>query len=489
MQSAHMLDDYYSSPGLQDPVRIVLPIGSYQPQFERRVAAGPALSAEDHAKATRFWRGSAGLASWRFAVFAAVVCLAIAGALLLVRAHQPAKSTADGWSYPEAPVLVVESANDVDATNDAKDAANLVVIALEGGLSVFDHFVVKRLADSTRQDKLDYALSVSAGPSSGAVNDFTFQLAYLPTNEIVWSRSFPQISRGDPASIDRMTDAVVSAVGDTDSGAIMADQRVRAAISHALLHGYSCMVAAYNYIVSNVLEKRDPARECLEREVSLNSQDPQALALLSAILLYNYINLLPGDEGPADLERAETLAQIAFEISPNRSETSTTMFKSRFYSRRFDDAFAVAPRLLRNLPNSRRLSAVVGIAYVARGRYDEGMAILSPLEETNVEVPVIAIPMLALAAYMRGDEETAERFARRATAARQPMGLVVRIAVCETEKNQVCVLEASQQLRQDYPGFAANVPAALFRHALADDIRAKLLADLRAAGFFGEASR
>jgi len=96
---------------------------------------------------------------------------------------------------------------------------------------------------------------------------------------------------------------------------------------------------------------------------------------------------------------------------------------------------------------------------------------------------------LALAAHMRGDEETAERFASRPTAARQPMGLVVRIAVCETEKNQVCVLEASQQLLRDYPGFAADLPTALFRHALADDIRAKLLADLRAAGFFGEASR
>jgi hypothetical protein len=93
--------------------------------------------------------------------------------------------------------------------------------------------------------------------------------------------------------------------------------------------------------------------------------------------------------------------------------------------------------------------------------------------------------MLALAAYMRGDEETAERFASRAVAARQPMGLVMRIVICQTQKRQVCVGEASQQLRRDYPGFAADLPTALFRHALADDIQAKLLSDLRAAGFFG----
>jgi tetratricopeptide (TPR) repeat protein len=355
--------------------------------------------------------------------------------------------------------------------------------------SAFDHFVVKRPADSTGRDKLDYALSVRVGPSSGAVNDFTFQLVYLPTNVIVWWRSFPQISRGDSASIDRVTDAVVSAVGDTQVGAIMAHQRRRAARSNSPLQGYFCFVAAYDYILSRSLAKRGPARECLEREVSLNSRDPHALTLLSVILIDDYINLLPDNQGLADIERVATLAQLAFEISPCRSETSTIMFRSRFYARRFDDAFAIIPQLLQYLPNSRLLSANVGVAYIARGRYDEGMAILSRLEEANLGAPAFSVPMLALAAHMRGDEETAERFASRPTAARQPMGLVVRIAVCETEKNQVCVLEASQQLLRDYPGFAADLPTALFRHALADDIRAKLLADLRAAGFFGEASR
>jgi hypothetical protein len=485
----HLLDDYYRGPGSRDPVRIVLALGSYQPLFERRAVFAAALPAEDHAKATRSWRDSAGLASRRFAGFAAVVCLAITGAALLIRSFPPTEIAAENSPSAAVPVLVVESANDVDATNDAKDVVERAVVAVENGLSVFDHFVVERPADSTGRDKLDYALSVRVGPPSGAVNDFTFQLVYLPTNVIVWWRLFPQISRGDPASIDRVTDAVVSAVGDLHVGVIMAHQRRRAAMSNAPLQGYSCLVAAYDYILSRSLEKRRPARECLERRISLNSRDPHALTLLSVILIDDYINLLPGNQGLADIERATTLTQLAFEISPFRSETSTVLFRSRFYARRFDDAFAIVPQLLQALPNSRVLSANVGGAYIARGRYGEGVAILSRLEEANLGAPGFSVPMLALAAHMRGDEETAERFASRPTAPRQPMGLVVRIAVCETEKNQVCVVEASQQLRRDYPGFAADVPTALFRHALADDIRAKLLADLRAAGYFDEASR
>jgi hypothetical protein len=96
---------------------------------------------------------------------------------------------------------------------------------------------------------------------------------------------------------------------------------------------------------------------------------------------------------------------------------------------------------------------------------------------------------LALAAYMRGDEATAGQFASRAVAARLPMGLVMRIVVCKRQGNQACVIEASQQLRRDFPGFAGDLGEAFFRHAFADEIRTALVSDLQAAGFFSEASK
>jgi hypothetical protein len=84
---------------------------------------------------------------------------------------------------------------------------------------------------------------------------------------------------------------------------------------------------------------------------------------------------------------------------------------------------------------------------------------------------------LALAAYMRRDEATAGQFASRAVAARLPMGLVMRIVVCKRQGNQACVIEASQQLRRDFPGFAGDLGEAFFRHAFADEIRTALVSD------------
>ena len=68
------------------------------------------------------------------------------------------------------------------------------------------------------------------------------------------------------------------------------------------------------------------------------------------------------------------------------------------------------------------------------------------------------------------------------------MGLVMRIVACEREKRQNCVLEASHQLRQDYPGFAMT-PALASSATLLQTKSTALLSDLQVAGFFGEASK
>ncbi len=487
----HLLEDYYHGSGSHDSVRIVLPLGSYQPRFERRRAAEPVARPIDPPKTNRSPRALRGASLSRIAGIAAVACLVIASAALLIwLSHGPyerAKNAVDPALSLGRPIIIVESANDADATKDAKDIAELAVVAIASKLSAVDHFVVKRRAESKSSEQTDYVLSIRAGPSGGTINDFTFELVHRPTNEIVWSRIVPGVNIGYAAAIKDMIWTVVRAVGDVFAGAVIADQRRRAATSSGPPRNYFCMAEAYDYVVSRSLAKRGPARECVDHQLSVNPQDSRALTLLSTILYYDYVDLMPGNKGLEDVERMEALAQRAFEIAPHRVETSSLLFLSQFAAERFDDAFGIAHELLEEVTDSRLPAAIIGAAHVARGRYDEGMALLSRLEDANMAMPNFAVPMLALAAYMRGDETTAERFARRAAAARYSMGLVMRIVVCGREKNEACVLEASQQLRRDYPGFAADVPTAFFRHALADDIKSRLLADLRAAGFFGEA--
>lgn len=482
-----LLEEYYRGSGSQDPVRIVLPLGSYQPRFERRPAAEPVAQPSGPPDTAPPSPARAKASPLRIAGIAAAACLAVASAALFVQLSAPAKIALDGGPSDGRPIVIVESAGGLDARQGAKDVAELAVAAIESELSVFDHFVVERRADAKSAAPPDYALSVRAGPPGEAMNDFTFQLVHLPTNEIVWTRTIPEVNIAYPATIRKMTRTVAPAVGDIYVGAIIADQRRRAVSSSRPVRGRLCLLVAYDYILSRSLAERDKARGCIEQELSINPKDSRALTLLSSILLHDYRDVLPGNKGLEDIEYMGMLAQRAFEISPYRVETASVLFLSRFYSQRFADAFGMTNQLFQDIPNSRLLSAIVGDAYIARGRYDEGMLVLGRLEEEDLGAPGFSIPMLALGAYMRGDEATAERFALRPEAGRFSMGLVMRIVICAKERKQTCAVEASQQLRRNYPGFAADVPTALFRNALADDIRATLLSDLRAAGFFGEA--
>lgn len=295
----HLLEDYYRGPGSQESVRIALPLGSYRPRFERHAEAAPTSLTEKRTAPNRSWRGLRWVKSWQIVSIPIVASLTIASAALLLRSHPFADSAAEDWSYSKTPVVVVESANDFNAMKDAADVTQPAVAAVESELSVFDHFIVKQRVDSNGSDKPDYALSVRAtvSASGGAVNDFTFRLAYLPTNEIVWSRTFPRISRGDPASVDGMTSAVVSEVGELQMGAIIADQFRRAAITRQPLQGCACLLDAHAYLSTRNPVDRDPVRDCLEQELSINARDYHALTLLAFILTRDYLDLLPGNKG------------------------------------------------------------------------------------------------------------------------------------------------------------------------------------------------
>ena len=423
---------------------------------------------------------------WRIVSIPIVASLTIASAALLLRSHPFADSSAEDWSYSKTPVVVVESANDFNAMKDAADVTQPAVAAIESELSVFDHF-----SSGNGQIRMGATNPITRSrsgrlrPSGGAVNDFAFRLAYLPTNEIVWSRTFPQSAwrSGVHGWNDERSrfGGRRTPNGRDLRGPDQAGPRHQPALARLRLRVAGPRV--------HVKPQPGGAKPCarLPRTRALNQR--ARLSGADVAVLYPDPRLLRSPAWRQGARGYRPRARAGATRGRNgayRSETATILFKSRFYARRFDDAFAVVPQLLANLPNSRLVSANVGVAYISRGSIRrEGWRSCPNSKSRTSAAPAFSVPMLALAAYMRGDEEAAERFASRAVRPReQPMGLVMRIVVCERQKRQACALEASQQLRQDYPGFAADVPTALFRHALADDIQAKLLTDLRAAGFF-----
>ena len=403
-----MLADYYRGPGSQDPMRIVLPLGSYRPRFERRDAVEPAASVEPIAAplAPPPTNRSHLVAAARLARVAAAACLPIIGVTLFVWfapafPARPTKFTKFDGSFAKPPVVVVEDGSEVDATESATEVAELAVAAIEGELSAFDHFVVRRVnAKSTAS--ADYVLSVRAEPERAAASDFVFQLVHAPTSEIVWSRAFPAINLGDATAFRDMTDAVVSMVGDIHFGAVMADERRRMwrsrtrrwTASPASLKATS--VSSTRLGVAIARRAISPSAPAL----MVNPRDSRALALLSWILFQDYADL------QADSRGAET--------SSGCKSWRCGRLKSRRAARNLDDlvpqpnsqpsastARFRSPAGFCGRPSTRLcFRSLVGAAYLSRGGFDEARRCCRRRKRAFRDAG-FAIPLAALAAYMR----------------------------------------------------------------------------------------
>ena len=377
----------------------------------------------------------------------------------------------------------------VENIEDAGEPAALQVFAtrmldqIESGLSAYDAVVVREPKKALSQaPSVSYALLTRVSPSSDGRYDFSFRLTHRASGEIVWSKIFQDVAPGE-ASLREISQGVVRSVGDV-YGAIANDVLRRVKPWPDKPRGYLCILQAFDYLKSGSPERRQPTRDCLEAEIAGNPHDFRASAMLAGFLVRGYLDALPDIHGKEDLRRARELARRAYENDPQRVRPQHMVFLTSFYSGRFDEAFDAARKAMESNPNVSVIAAQIGAARISRGEYDQGEALLKPLEKLVSPAPRFLVAYVALADHMRGDEEQFQRLAETASMSAGSIGLVMRIIACHEKKDAGCAREASGALRREYPGFAADVRAAFDRYEFTEDIKSRLLADLDAAGFF-----
>ena len=303
-----------------------------------------------------------------------------------------------------------------------------------------------------------------------------------PTGDVLWSHAYADVNPGDGPALETLSRIVVATVGDVGGGVIFSDLRERLFQAGQPLTGYRCILAGAAYMRERNEDIRASTRNCLSAEIAAHPNDYRAMTVLSSILVVGYLNAMPESRGVADLQRALLLARRSYDLAPQRASTQAALFFSRFYDKRFDDAFQTAAQAIATSPESSLLMARIARAYISRERYDEGLALLAPIEATNSGPPASSLAILALAAMMRGDMHGAYGYAMRTGAAATPFGLVMRIIACHALDDPACVSAASESLRTNFPGFAADIPGGLDRHAFTDRIRAAVLKGLADAG-------
>jgi adenylate cyclase len=498
-----VLDLYYKGAGRCDRCEIRLPRGSYVPEFLFRSPddrlAQPQNSVPDmlatHANRTdrrHLFDPSKWVHRLRASRVNAVSILAatalglgawawhdgIAAALFGNRSSAPPIGA--GWAGSAATITVdpIEGLGDDHAMSTF---ASLLRKELENALSGFDNPVVLSGRDAARPfSNLDYRLSGTVNAATDGNITLAFRIWHPASGEIIWTRTFDELHlEKNAAALEPTISALTSAVAQT-YGVLFSDMRKRLS---GIPDGFGCVILASDYFKMPSPAAHTAARNCLERVVAQHRHFAPGFAALSYLMVDTYLNGIDArpDEKPLDV--AIEMANRAVDLAPQKARMHAAIFQTRFFDKRFEDAFASAERALQLNPYTTDTAARIGFAHVLRGELASGVTLLQRAIHFSPSTPGWYEFPLFLDAHMRGDQPSALRHAMRHSATRFPLGIVARIIVAHEQDDAAAVAQWSARLFEDYPVFANDVPAAFDRYAMAPEIRNRLLADLGAAGF------
>ena len=151
------------------------------------------------------------------------------------------------------------------------------------------------------------------------------------------------------------------AIGDTN-GAVNLDMAVRTKPWPDLPTGYVCILASLEAIRDRTPEQLKRATDCLEADITANSEQAFEEGLLAAVLVRRYLDASPGGRGRDDLRRALLLARRSFDHDPQRARSAYILFLTRFFDKRFEEAFVAARKALEINPNASLFAAQIGAA-------------------------------------------------------------------------------------------------------------------------------
>jgi tetratricopeptide (TPR) repeat protein len=506
------LSTYYAGAGREDPVRIVVPRGTYVPQFVETAPDGPAPDgsspdplvepgpapaeppAADPPAPEVPAPVRAGDASWveqhRNWIVAGIVLVVtlVLGALvslLLNRAasnwlveslHLRQVGTASSDDTEGRPVIGVGRLELNGAVQDGF-SPDLMRSMIIDGLARFDHFVVIDLANGRKiPEREHYVLNLRLTTNARA-GSVVSRLTHEPSGKVIWTRSFDPAAHSDPSlsresSISRQ---IVPAIAQP-SGALFSDLRTRPTLSS----GMRCTLQAYDYWSNPTVEAHARVRDCLEAIVAAQPNAAKALAYLARVYLDEY--RVGFNARPNPLDRAVQAARRAMEIAPESPRTNQALMAALFVLGETEQALSLGRRALDLNPLDTDIVAEMGARLIQVGQYGEGQALITRAASLNPADPPWYNFFLFLAAYMQEDIRAARAAAAQIRAPDYVLGLIAKSAIAVHDREPQKGRELVARIVAIQPEFGVDPAAALARRNFAPEIQTRLLDALRRAG-------
>lgn len=498
------LERYYLTDGSNDPIKIVIPKGTYAPVFQRPENqsgddAAQLVIADDDERA----RGPiAGRGRGPFVIAGlALVCaaiLAIGTAYLALR---------DNVGAPESPAVearrgpalfVVPFETDGNAAQNPAVAQGFARDIMVGLSRFKDLFVYApgtsfrhppdRDAHAVARDlNVDFLLSGAVAVSHDRFRA-TVSLTSARNGRHLWSERYDTAL--DPAEVlnvrEKIADQVVQTIAPPH-GVIFSDKlRETEGRPPQSFSSYECVLIFHLYWRKLAAERYGPVRECLERTVAREPDYAEAVAALSFMYIDAYrFRFDDGALGDAPLSRALALANRAIELAPKAAAGYKARHLTLWMMQDIPRSFEAARMALSLNPYDTDIMGDYGTRLCLTGDWSAGLPLVreafarNPAESSAYRAP------LALHHYLRGEFRAALDEAQRIDMPRIIYPHILR-AISHAQLGQP--KEASSEIARIAeidPRYGDRIVADLEKRNIQSSIIRAVLAGLHKAGMTG----
>ncbi|CAH1660599.1 Adenylate cyclase [Hyphomicrobiales bacterium] len=422
------LERYYLLAGSSDPILIEIPKGGYVPRFLRRDSrvsdaanAVPAAAPESLPGTGRTGFGSRWVA---WGVAAAMACLALP--FIWIAALPKPNSPAKEVPRPAGPSLIVRPFANLTGQPEINAYVAGLGEELLAQLSRFKELTVfgtgtpasissgATAAEMTNPLGNRYLFEGGIRLSDGKLR-VTARVLDGENSAIVWSGIYD----ADPKAADvvgvETTIASKIATAVAQPYGIIFSAAPRPARSRGVqnLDAYQCTHRFYRYRTVFSPSEHAATRACLEQVTARYPDFSTGWAMLAYLYLDEdrfHLNRRPD----SSLERARGSAERAVRLDPENIRALQALMAVLYFSREPGEALRVGNQALALNPNDTELLGEFGSRVAQAGDWRRGASLLEEAMAKNPGHSDYYVGLLALAAYMQGDNARATDLIRRA---------------------------------------------------------------------------
>ena len=445
------LERYYLVAGHADSIVVTIPKGGYVPSFDyAEGACGAAVQAvstpspppeRDPTKPAPAPTRSSPARYRRWMWYGIAVSAAIIGIIgfldaprLSVTSPRPLSSSAVS-SDGTQPRIMVEPFQNVPGKAASVDIAQGLTDEIVGQLTKFKEIVV--IAPRTQQE-----LQAAEGPwfaLQGSVRleaDKMRLIARLirhADGAVIWADDY-DADLGERNLLEVETDVaqrIATTIAQPYGIAFQPYVSKIAKPDSGDWEAYTCTLSYYAYRAELDPQMHTAVRDCLKEAIRRLPTNSTYWALLSLIYLdeVRFQYQLRAQPSPRPLELAADAAKRAVDLDPQNARALQALMLASFFSNNVDAALRAGAAAYAINPNDTEVAGEYGFRLAMSGKWDTGCELISGAISRNPGPRGYYEVGMALCAYMRGDNQAAELWARMADLKYNPMHHLVLLAI------------------------------------------------------------